>query len=80
MHDAAFSSKNGTKFNLNIPQQSRSAVDKFSSANPKFSDKKDFTNPEIPQLGVKLPDCGMEIKIQKQMKDNSGANISISKK
>lgn len=80
MHDAAFSSKNGTKFNLNIPAQSRSAVDKFSSANPKFSDKKDFTNPELPPLGVKLPDLGMEIKVQKQMKDNSGATISISKK
>lgn len=80
MHDAAFSSKNGSKFNLYIKEQQRSAVDKFSSANPKFSDKADYTNEQLPQIGVKLPKLGLEFKILKQAKDNSSATINISKK
>ena len=81
MHDAAFSSKNGSKFIVDAGEDyARKAIDKYSSANPKFSDKKDFTNSEVPELGVKLPNLGMEIKILKQANDNSGATISISKK
>jgi immune inhibitor A len=80
MHDAAFSSKQGSKFELHVEKYERVAIDKYSSANPKFSAKKDFTNPEIPQLGVDLPDLGLEVKILKQAKDNSGATINISKK
>lgn len=82
MHDAAFSSKNGSKFELDIRSGGKdvTAVDKFSSANPKFSDKKDFTNSQIQQLGTNLPKLGLELKIEKQAKDNTGATINISKK
>ncbi len=82
MHDAAFSSKNGSKFDLNIRSwgEDVTAVDKFSSANPKFTDKKDFTNPELAEVGVKLPKLGIELKIEKQAKDNKSATINISKK
>lgn len=81
MHDAAFSSKKGSKFTIDAGETyGRMAIDKFSSVNPKFSDKKDFTNQGAPELGVKLPNLGMEIKILNQAKDNSGARINISKK
>lgn len=81
MHDAAFSSKKGSKFSIDAGEKyERIAIDKYSSANPKFSDKKDFTNQGVPELGVKLQNLGVEIKILNQAKDNSGATINISKK
>lgn len=81
MHDAAFSSKKGSKFSIDAGESyGRIAIDKYSSSNPKFSDKKDFTNQAAPELGVKVPQLGMEIKILHQAKDNSSATINISKK
>lgn len=81
MHDAAFSSKNGSKFVVDFSEiYGRNAIDKYSTANPKFTDKKEFNNTGIPTLGTDLPKLGLDIQILKQLKDNSGATIRLSVK
>lgn len=81
MHDAAFSSKKGSKFFVDFSAiYGRTATDKYSTANPKFTDKKEFDNADIPTLGTDLPNLGLDIQILKQLKDNSGATIRLSVK
>lgn len=81
MHDAAFSSKTGSKFVVDFSEvYGRNAIDKYSIANPKFTDKQEFNNIGIPTLGTDLPKLGLDIQILKQLKDNSGATIRLSVK
>lgn len=81
MHDAAFSSKTGSKFVVDFSEvYGRNAIDKYSTANPKFTDKQEFNNTGIPTLGTDLPKLGLDIQILKQLKDNSGATIRLSVK
>lgn len=81
MHDAAFSINKGTSFKLNlIKNYGRMAVDPYASQNRTFSDKTNYKNAQIPELGVDLENNGVNIKIVKQASDNSSATIEISKK
>lgn len=81
MHDAAFSSKTGSKFVVDFSEvYVRNAIDKYSTANPKFTDKQEFNNTGIPTLGTDLSKLGLDIQILKQLKDNSGATIRLSVK
>jgi immune inhibitor A len=80
MHDAAFSKNKDSAVNVDLTQlYGRSTIDTNSTTNPSFDDIRDYSNKEIPSLGVKLPKYGIKIQITNQAKDNSSASITIKK-
>jgi immune inhibitor A len=82
MHDAAFSKNKEavlTVSNIQDKDGTRSVADTYTFVEPSFNDSKDYSNKEIPSLGVKLPKYGLKIQIADQARDNSSASIVIKK-
>ncbi|MCM0649815.1 immune inhibitor A [Clostridium swellfunianum] len=79
MHDAAFSKDKDSSVDIYYAPAARTVIDTNRYSEPSFDDRKDYTNPELPSLGVKLPKLGLKIQITNQAQDNSSASITIKK-
>lgn len=82
MNDAAFSKKAETPYEATyvVPDTgARIVSDTHIDTEHIFYDGNDYTNPELPTVGINLPKLGIRIQIQKQAQDNSYADIMIKK-
>ncbi|TDT61006.1 immune inhibitor A domain-containing protein [Fonticella tunisiensis] len=80
MHDAAFSKDKEAEVNVDLTETyGRTAVDTYRFTESKFDDRRDYSNPEIPELGRNIPKYGLTIEIAHQASDNSSASIIIKK-
>lgn len=79
LHDAAFSNKLGSKFNIPVGN-GISIVDDYRHINRHFNDVADYSNSEIPELGTVLPKLGINIDILTQTIRSDRMTIRISRK
>ncbi|WP_163193100.1 immune inhibitor A domain-containing protein [Clostridium thermarum] len=80
MRDAAFSKDKESGFTVDLTSiYGRSISDNYRFTEGSFDDSNDYSNPELPTIGVKLPRYGIKIQITNQAKDNSSASIMIKK-
>jgi len=80
MHDAAFSKDKEAVVAINTDEAlGRSPIDNYRFSEASFSDKTNYLNAEIPELGRNIPKFGLKIQIAKQAKDNSSATLVIKK-
>ncbi|WP_139905583.1 immune inhibitor A domain-containing protein [Clostridium thermarum] len=80
MRDAAFSKDKESAFTVDLTSlYGRSISDNYRFTEGSFDDSDDYSNPELPTVGVKLPRYGIKIQITNQAKDNSSADIMIKK-
>jgi immune inhibitor A len=80
MRDAAFSKDKEVDFKVDLTQlYGRTVSDDYRFTEASFDDSNNYSNPQVPTLGVKLPSYGLKIQITDQAKDNSSALITIKK-
>ncbi|MDM5315250.1 immune inhibitor A [Fictibacillus sp. b24] len=81
IHDAAFSKQKSEKMFLDYRELlGLTLKDYNTSATPKFYDKKDYSNPGLPDAGRNVPHYGLQFEVLNSSKDNSVGKIKISRK
>lgn len=80
MHDAAFNKNKSSIFNIDLTNINGSRIfDNRPHSKESFIDYDYYENAELPQVGTKLQELGVEAKILYQAKDGSEATIKLRK-
>lgn len=80
MHDAVFSKRLGDAFYVDLAPYADSKIKDWHVVfNTKFSDSYDYSNKEIPSVGVVLPKLDLNIEVVKEAFDETSATIKLSK-
>jgi immune inhibitor A len=81
VHDAAFSKNKSEKMFLDYRELlGLTLTDNNISPNPKFNDKKDYSNPGMPDAGRNVPEYGLQFEVVGTSKDDSVAKIKLSRR
>nr|WP_235714653.1 immune inhibitor A domain-containing protein [Neobacillus dielmonensis] len=77
MHDAAFSLNKGS--NVTIGDPSFYLKDNFTQSNALFDDSKDYSNPQLPDVGRNIPKLGLKVRVVGQSADGTVGKILVFK-
>jgi immune inhibitor A len=77
MHDAAFSLTKGS--DVTIGDKSDYLKDNFTQTNALFDDSHDYSNPQDPDLGRKVPNFGLKVRVVGQSSDGTVGKILLYK-
>ncbi|WP_462413164.1 immune inhibitor A domain-containing protein [Neobacillus sp. Marseille-QA0830] len=77
MHDAAFSLNKGSDVTIGDP--SFYLKDNFTQSNALFDDSKDYSNPQLPDVGRNIPKFGLKVRVVGQSADGTVGRILVFK-
>ena len=75
-YDAPFSLERADSFTLHAQQTGQASFIRGQDAVPAFDDRRSYWDPAIPTVGVKVPNAGVRIAVQRQ--DGTSMRIRIS--
>ena len=75
-YDAPFSLQKSDSFTLHIPTNGQASYIRGQDAVPVFDDRRSYWDATLPNIGVKVPNAGVRIQVQKQ--DGTSMRIRIS--
>jgi immune inhibitor A len=73
MYDATFGLEKSDSLNLHIPGKGTVSYVRGQAGQPLFDDRRDYWDPVIPRVGVKVPHAGVQFRVQQQ----SGTSMRI---
>ncbi|MCM3718229.1 immune inhibitor A domain-containing protein [Fictibacillus phosphorivorans] len=81
IHDAAFSKKKSAKMFLDYRELlGLTLTDNKVNPTHKFNDKKDYSNPGMPDAGRDIPTFGLQFEVVGTSKDDSVAKIKLARR
>ena len=78
-YDAPFSLEKSDSFTLHARETGQASYIRGQAAQPVFDDRRSYWDPALPFVGVKVPNAGVRIQVQRQQGTSMRIRISSTK-
>ena len=78
-YDAPFSLEKSDSFTLHAQETGQASYIRGQAAQPLFDDRRSYWDPALPNVGVKVPNAGVRIQVQRQEGTSMRIRISSTK-